>query len=123
MAKDPSPQHEIRIAIRFDTTNVPGEPKNRLRRIANDFAKSKLSREFDSDSDFSTGPPILISRLASESGCYVTLISAGRFFKWTRSQYNGGMLLTTSYKRRKLFAPLILLITLTYSIGGLPNVG
>ncbi|KAI9767961.1 MAG: hypothetical protein M1840_005273 [Geoglossum simile] len=52
MAKNPIPQCEIRIAIRFDTTNVPGEPRNRLRRIANDFAESKLSRMFDSDSDF-----------------------------------------------------------------------
>jgi hypothetical protein len=52
MAKNLSPQHEIRIAIRFDTTNVPGEPRNRLRRIADDFAKSKLLRMFDSDSDF-----------------------------------------------------------------------
>jgi hypothetical protein len=57
MAKNPIPQHEIRIAIRFDTTNVPGEPRNRLRRIANDFAESKLSRMFDSDSDFFHWPP------------------------------------------------------------------
>jgi hypothetical protein len=57
MAKDLSPQPEIRIAIRFDTTNVPGELRNRLRRIANDFAESKLSRKFDSDSDFFHWPP------------------------------------------------------------------
>jgi len=72
---------------------------------------------------FSTGPPILISLLASESGCYVTSISAERFFKWMRSQYSGGMLLTMTNNRRKPFALLILLSSLIYSIGGLPNVG
>ncbi|KAE9373869.1 hypothetical protein N431DRAFT_438985 [Stipitochalara longipes BDJ] len=57
MAKNLIQQHEIRIAIRFDTTNIPGEPRNRLRRIANDFAELKLSRMFDSDSDFFHWPP------------------------------------------------------------------
>ena len=51
------PQPAIRIAIRFNTTNVPGEPMNRLKRIANDFAESKLSRKFDSKSDFFHLPP------------------------------------------------------------------
>jgi hypothetical protein len=57
MANVQSPQHEIRIAIRYHTTNVPGEPKNRLRRIADDFAKLELSRHFDSASDFFHWPP------------------------------------------------------------------
>lgn len=43
---------ETRIAIRFNTTNVPGDPINRPRRVANDFAVTTLSRSFDFDHDF-----------------------------------------------------------------------
>lgn len=57
MTENLIPQQEIRIAIRFITTNVPGEPRDRLRRVAGDFAQSKLSRVFNSDSDFFHWPP------------------------------------------------------------------
>jgi hypothetical protein len=52
MTENSIPQQEIRIAIRFNTTNVPGKLIDRPRRIAEDFATSKLSRRFSSDSDF-----------------------------------------------------------------------
>jgi len=45
-------QQEIRIAIRFITSNVPGQPRDRPRRVADDFASSKLSRSFSYDHDF-----------------------------------------------------------------------
>lgn len=38
--------------IPFKTTNVPGKPQDRLKRITHDFTKSKLSRLFDANSDF-----------------------------------------------------------------------
>ena len=46
------PQQEVRIAIRFQTTNIPGELKDRPTRIAEDFARWKLSRSFSYNHDF-----------------------------------------------------------------------
>lgn len=45
-------QQEIRVAIRFNTTNIPGKLMDRPRRVAEDFATSKLSRSFSYDYDF-----------------------------------------------------------------------
>ena len=44
MAKNLNPQQEMRVAIRFNTTNVPGEPLKRGRRIATEFAQVMLDR-------------------------------------------------------------------------------
>jgi hypothetical protein len=52
MTEDLIPQQQIRIAIRFNTTNVPGKLLDRPSRIANDFATWKLSRGFSYDYDF-----------------------------------------------------------------------
>jgi hypothetical protein len=43
---------EIRIAIRFNTVNVPGSSDLRAQRVAEDFASSKMSRHFTFDQDF-----------------------------------------------------------------------
>lgn len=52
MTENLIPQQEIRIAIRFKTTNVPGGLMDRARRVAEDFATSNLSRRFSFDYDF-----------------------------------------------------------------------
>lgn len=44
--------HELRVAIRYITTDVPGQPSDRARKAADDFARSKLSRPFSFDTDF-----------------------------------------------------------------------
>ena len=95
----------------------------RLRRIANDFAESKLSRMFDSKSDFFHWPPDYNLTTSIRSGCYVPSIYAERFLEWTRSHCSGEMLLpTTTNSCRKLYGPLILLSSQRYSIGDLPTV-
>ena len=38
--------HELHVAIRYMTTDVPGQPSDRARKAANGFARSKLSRRF-----------------------------------------------------------------------------
>ncbi len=43
---------ELRIVIRYNTSNAPGLPRNRAQQVANDFALSKLSRPFRYDQDF-----------------------------------------------------------------------
>jgi hypothetical protein len=43
---------ELRIAIRYNTLNVPSLPNHRAEHVANDFAIWKLSRRFDHDRDF-----------------------------------------------------------------------
>ncbi|KAK0108615.1 hypothetical protein ONS95_003410 [Cadophora gregata] len=43
---------ELRIAIRYNTLDVPGLPSNRARQVADDFATSKLSRPFSNYRDF-----------------------------------------------------------------------
>ena len=45
---------ELRVAIRFITTNIPTEPSGRVARIANDFAQrtSGLMRTFSWDTDY-----------------------------------------------------------------------
>jgi hypothetical protein len=45
-------QSELRVAIRFNTIDVPASPVDRARRVANDFATSYLRRPFSWDSDF-----------------------------------------------------------------------
>lgn len=52
MTENLIPQQEIRVAIRFNTTNVPGKLMDRPRRVTEDFATSKLSRRFSFDYDF-----------------------------------------------------------------------
>lgn len=42
---------ELRVAIRFTTTRVPGPPADRAKQIANDFAVFKLGRDFTWDKD------------------------------------------------------------------------
>ena len=48
----PEIAQELRIAIRYNTVNVPGLPSNRAQQIANDFAMLKLSRHFSYNQDF-----------------------------------------------------------------------
>jgi len=43
---------ELRIAIRYNTLDVPGLSSNRAQRVADDFAVWKLSRHFSYDQDF-----------------------------------------------------------------------
>ena len=57
MAKDLRLQQELRVAILYHTTTVPGQPKDRAHRIADDFATSKLRRNFSHDHDFIHCPP------------------------------------------------------------------
>jgi len=45
-------QKEIRIAIRYNTVNVPGVSILRAQRVAEDFASFKMSRHFTFDQDF-----------------------------------------------------------------------
>jgi len=52
MTESVIPQQELRIAIRFNTVNVPGKPLDRPKRIAEDFATFMLSRSFSYDYDF-----------------------------------------------------------------------
>ncbi|PVH83290.1 hypothetical protein DL98DRAFT_113785 [Cadophora sp. DSE1049] len=49
MAENINSQQEMRVAIRFNTTNVPGEPLKRCRRIAIDFAQLMLNRGLSHD--------------------------------------------------------------------------
>ncbi|KAH6706212.1 hypothetical protein BKA61DRAFT_616067 [Leptodontidium sp. MPI-SDFR-AT-0119] len=43
---------ELRIAIRYNTLDVPSLPSHRAQQVANDFAILKLSRHFSNDQDF-----------------------------------------------------------------------
>jgi len=43
---------ELRVAIRYNTLDVPGLPGCRAKRVADDFAASKLSRRFNYAQDF-----------------------------------------------------------------------
>ena len=43
---------ELRIAIRYKTTDVPGLPADRAQRVATDFAMWKLSRQFSYEQDY-----------------------------------------------------------------------
>jgi hypothetical protein len=45
-------QKEIRIAIRYNTVNVPGPSSLRAQRVAEDFASLKMFRHFTYDQDF-----------------------------------------------------------------------
>jgi hypothetical protein len=45
-------QNELRVAIRFNTVNVPASPIDRAQRVVNDFAKFYLQRHFSWSSDF-----------------------------------------------------------------------
>ncbi|KAH9210878.1 hypothetical protein DL95DRAFT_448539 [Leptodontidium sp. 2 PMI_412] len=49
MAEHLDSQQEKRVAIRFNTTNVPGEPRQRCRQIATDFAQLMLNRGLSHD--------------------------------------------------------------------------
>lgn len=48
----PTTAEELRIAICYNTINIPGPPSNRAQQVADDFAISKLSRHFSYDRDF-----------------------------------------------------------------------
>ena len=52
MKNTPKMAEELRIAIRYNTVNVPGLPSHRAQQIADDFAISKLLRHFSYDQDF-----------------------------------------------------------------------
>ncbi|KAH7361010.1 hypothetical protein BKA65DRAFT_196985 [Rhexocercosporidium sp. MPI-PUGE-AT-0058] len=49
MVDNVNSQSEIRVAIRFNTTNVPGEPLRRGRQIATEFARLMLNRDLSHD--------------------------------------------------------------------------
>ena len=42
---------ELRVAIRFTTTGIPGLPADRAKHVANDFAMLNLGRNFTWDRD------------------------------------------------------------------------
>lgn len=66
MTENLIPQQEVRIAIRFKTTNIPGELRDRPTRIAEDFARWKLSRSFSYNYDFiHLHPDIYLTTLQS----------------------------------------------------------
>lgn len=48
----PEMAEELRIAIRYNSLDVPGLSSNRAQRVADDFAVLKLSRHFSYDQDF-----------------------------------------------------------------------
>lgn len=43
---------ELRVALRYDTVQVPGLPNERAQRVAEDFASWKLHRHFSYEEDF-----------------------------------------------------------------------
>lgn len=45
-------QNELRVAIRFNTVDVPVSPTDRAQRVVNDFAMFYLRRHFSWSSDF-----------------------------------------------------------------------
>src|SRR4051812_9836589 len=53
----PVHQRETRVLIRYNTVNVPGLPTDRARRVAEDFASSRMSRHFSYERDFIHCPP------------------------------------------------------------------
>ncbi|KAG4437281.1 hypothetical protein IFR05_007219 [Cadophora sp. M221] len=69
MADHLDSQQEKRVAIRFNTTNVPGEPRRRCRRIATDFAQLMLNRGLSHDdcvhlpADFYSNTPQMLYTL------------------------------------------------------------
>jgi len=44
-------QSELRVVIRYQTTNIPGSPIDRARRVVNDFAMPRLKRPFSWNTD------------------------------------------------------------------------
>ncbi|KAL5313699.1 hypothetical protein ACEPPN_018120 [Leptodophora sp. 'Broadleaf-Isolate-01'] len=51
LAHSSHPGIELRVAIRFTTTQIPGPPAGRARHIADDFAVLNLGRNFTWDRD------------------------------------------------------------------------
>ena len=43
---------ELHVAIHYTTADVPGQPSDRARKAANDFARSKLSGPFSFSTKF-----------------------------------------------------------------------
>lgn len=52
MAKQLNLSQELRIALRYKSTNVPGPAAERAKRVATDFASNHLERPFDYNRDF-----------------------------------------------------------------------
>jgi len=52
MANTSELRAELRVAICYNSIQVPGLPHERARRVAEDFALSRLQRHFSYDEDF-----------------------------------------------------------------------
>ena len=52
MARHPEQKEEVRIALRYQSLNVPGVSNERAQRVANDFAMIHFQRPFTYDTDF-----------------------------------------------------------------------
>ena len=52
MENIPNISKELRVAIRYTTSNVPGLPHDRAYKVAEDFALWMLQRHFSYDQDF-----------------------------------------------------------------------
>ena len=51
-ADQPSEQTQVRVALRYVTSNVPGLPAESANRVASDFAIIHLLRSFTPNTDF-----------------------------------------------------------------------
>ena len=47
----PTLQSELRVVIRYKTTDIPGSPVDRARRVVNEFAMPHLKRPFSWNTD------------------------------------------------------------------------
>lgn len=47
----PTLQSELRVVIRYKTTDIPGSPVDRARRVVNEFAMPHLNRPFSWNTD------------------------------------------------------------------------
>ena len=52
MAETPNQRDEVRVALRYQTLNVPGSSIERATKVANDFAIIHFERHFSYDTDF-----------------------------------------------------------------------
>ncbi|MCJ1477237.1 hypothetical protein MMC13_005908 [Lambiella insularis] len=57
MVDDQVPREELRVALRYQSLNVPETSTDRAKRVANDFAIAHLQRPFTYETDFIHLPP------------------------------------------------------------------
>ena len=52
MAKHPDQKEEVRVALRYQSLNMPGVSIERAKRVANDFSKIHFQMHFTYETDF-----------------------------------------------------------------------